>query len=253
MAGAKIPLDTPPYVASAWRSVHYGPVREAFVVEGLWGMHLYRYTADVLMDGVPMRIEPGYAGFTPPGARMDYRFETRSAHVFAHLRFPAEAVGTVELPYLFRVGSEFDTLWTRLEEIVPWRDERRASARAWDVLLALAEAAMRPEEDAPSAVVQALAFIESHLGEAISAADVAREACVSHNHLCRLFRDHLGEAPMATIRRRRVERARHLLTHTTMSVKEIARQVGIDDLQRFNKTVRLETGRAPRSLRRGSE
>lgn len=244
-----LPLETCPKVVHAWRSVHTGPSTQSFVVEGLWGMHLYRYAADVHMDGRPLRIAPGWAGFTPPGARMTYRFEGICTHVFAHLIWPDAAGPTTDLPFVFSAGDRFDGLWQRLEELITWRCERRADVRAWDVLWELADLARRPIGEVPEAIGRAMAFVEAHLGDPISAHEAARAACVSHNHLCRLFRAHLGETPMATIRRRRIERARHLLAHTTLPIKEIAAQVGLDDLQRFNKTVRRETGHSPRKIR----
>lgn len=250
---AALPLETSPRVVHAWRSVHPGPSTQTFVVPGLWGMHLYRYACDVTMDGEPLRIEPGHAGFTPPGAEMAYRFEGVCTHVFAHLEWPAQPGPTTPLPLLFPTGRRFEALWNRLEECVAWRGTRRADVRAWDVLLELADLAAAPKADTPDAVAAALAFIEAHLADPIGASDVARAACLSHNHLCRLFRTHLDESVMGAIRRRRVERARHLLIHTNLPVKAIAAQVGIDDLQRFNKTVRLETGRAPRDLRTPTE
>lgn len=251
---ASLPLESLPQVANAWRSVHVGPSTQAFVVEGFWGVHLYRYSADVWMDGQRLRVEPGMAGFTPPGAEMAYRFEGVCTHAFAHLAWPAEAEPSANLPLLFQTGASFESLWSRLEEIIPWRGERRADVRVWDVLLELADIARRPTDELPDAVTRALAFIEARLGEPISAEEAAQAACVSHNHLCRLFRTHLGQTPMAAIRSRRVDRARHLLVHTTMPIKAIAAQVGLDDLQRFNKTIRLETGRSPRAIReRGPE
>jgi AraC-like DNA-binding protein len=51
------------------------------------------------------------------------------------------------------------------------------------------------------------------------------------------------------VRRRRVERARHLLLHSGLSIKQVACEVGLPDLQLFNKTIRRAYGVAPRSLR----
>lgn len=247
---AEIPLEVCPKVVSAWRSVHTGPKPEAFVVEGLWGVHLYRYAADVEMDGQLLRIENGHAGFTPPGARMDYRFQGVCAHVFAHVFWPDDALPVTALPLMFPTGARFEALWSRLEEAIAFRGTPRCDVRVWDVVLELAEIAAAPRASAHEAVGRALAFIEAHLADPISAGDVADAAWVSHNHLCRLFQKHLGQTVMAAIRDRRVERARHLLAHTTLSIKEVAAQVGIDDLQRFNKTVRMETGLSPTRLRR---
>ncbi|RYG21837.1 hypothetical protein EON82_18175, partial [bacterium] len=126
VGSAAIPLETCPHVVHAWRSVHQGPRTESFVIEGLWGVHLYRYSAEVRMDGEPLAIEPGCAGFTPPGARMAYDFRGTSVHVFAHLAWPKEAGPCTPLPMMFATGSRFEALWARLEEAIAWRGSRRA-------------------------------------------------------------------------------------------------------------------------------
>jgi len=46
-----------------------------------------------------------------------------------------------------------------------------------------------------------------------------------------------------------MERALHLLKHTTMAVKTIAAEVGLPDLHFFNKTIRAATGLGPREYR----
>ena len=51
------------------------------------------------------------------------------------------------------------------------------------------------------------------------------------------------------IRQRRVERALHLLAHTTLTVKTIAGEVGLPDLHFFNKTIRAAAGLSPREYR----
>jgi transcriptional regulator GlxA family with amidase domain len=54
------------------------------------------------------------------------------------------------------------------------------------------------------------------------------------------------------IRQRRMARARHLLTATTMSIPAVAASVGITDLQAFNKACRRELGGSPRAVRAGA-
>ena len=44
-------------------------------------------------------------------------------------------------------------------------------------------------------------------------------------------------------------RAQHLLSQSTLPIKAIAEEVGIPDLQHFNKVVRRKLGGAPRRLR----
>jgi transcriptional regulator GlxA family with amidase domain len=78
---------------------------------------------------------------------------------------------------------------------------------------------------------------------------LAHEVGISHNHLTRLFRAATDQTVVEAIARRRMERARHLLQFSNMPVKEIAVQVGMPDLQHFNKAVRRHLGGAPTKVR----
>jgi len=247
-----IPTQARPKVAMAWRSVHGNSGAESFRVDGLWGMHLYRYSCEVRMDGVPLQIRPGMAGFTPPGARMDYRFSEPSVHVFAHLAWDADAVPDVNVPALFSVGADFELVWERLERVVGWRttDPLRAEIRAWDVLLSLARIANRAPETAQANLVNtALSYIEMHLSEGIRASDVADAMGVSRSHLNRLFLAQTGAPLSRAILDRRLDRALHLLRSTDMPVKAIAADLGYTDAQHLNKHVRAVTGKSPRESR----
>jgi transcriptional regulator GlxA family with amidase domain len=91
--------------------------------------------------------------------------------------------------------------------------------------------------------------IEVSLGSTVAIPTLASAAGVSHNHLIRLFRKHAGTTIADYVRRRRADRAMHLLTQTTLAPKAIASMVGLPDLQQFNKLVRRAFGRSPRQLR----
>lgn len=95
----------------------------------------------------------------------------------------------------------------------------------------------------------AVAYIEEHLAGPLTVPGIARVAGVSHTHLTRLFREDTGHTVVAHIRRRRMERARHLLIASTLAIPAIAATVGIPDLQAFNKTCRKELGASPRAVR----
>jgi len=53
----------------------------------------------------------------------------------------------------------------------------------------------------------------------------------------------------AYARHRRMERARHWLAVSDLPIAEVARRVGMDDLQRFNKAFRVVAGMSPRAWR----
>src|SRR5205085_2199281 len=76
-----------------------------------------------------------------------------------------------------------------------------------------------------------------------------RRIGVSHNHLTRLFQRHLGCGVAAFVRNRRVARAQALLQGTELPMRAIVAEVGVSDLQAFNKLIRRGTGLSPRAVR----
>jgi transcriptional regulator GlxA family with amidase domain len=136
------------------------------------------------------------------------------------------------------------------EEAIGWLPAQRlrAEVRLWDILWQLVSAQTRAGHPA---VAEAQRLIELRLGEVIYVTDLAKAAGLSQNHLTRLFAAQTGKTVAAYIRDRRVERAAHLLRHSTLPIKAIASEVGIPDLHLFNKSLRAAYGTAPRRLRRG--
>nr|WP_255672597.1 GH1 family beta-glucosidase [Glycomyces amatae] len=132
----------------------------------------------------------------------------------------------------------------------------RAAAEVWTVLWRLTEL---PPREAPAregthpAVAAALAHIEANLPRPLTVPDIAAAVGLSHNHLTRLFHAATGATVVAYLRRRRLERARHLLVHSTLSIAAVAAAVGVPDLQAFNKACRRELGASPRAVRAAGE
>jgi transcriptional regulator GlxA family with amidase domain len=94
-----------------------------------------------------------------------------------------------------------------------------------------------------------MSFIDVHLAEQLTVPQIAVATGISHTHLTRLFRARTGMTVIGYLRHRRIQRARDLLTHSTMSVPAVAASVGILDLHVFNKTCRAIAGASPRQLR----
>jgi AraC-like DNA-binding protein len=70
--------------------------------------------------------------------------------------------------------------------------------------------------------------------------------------MTRLFHAAVGKTIVGYVQERRAERARHLLAYTDLPIKTVAAQVGIEDLSRFNKTIRRWCGAPPRRVRETS-
>ncbi|MEE1787023.1 helix-turn-helix transcriptional regulator [Streptomyces sp. SP17BM10] len=247
-------LDEPPTLAAVGTGVH-GPAGhvDVFSLPDLWQLHLYGYHADLTVDGTPHSIRPGRISLVPPGCEVRYRYRGRSEHFYVHLRLGT--AGTPHrIPVIQSTGTELDRLTTGFRQaLAAWpRTPARATAEVWAALWRIAVLTPPGEPVTPTvhpAVAAATALIEARLAEPLTVPDIARAAGVSHNHLTRLFRAATGETVVGYIRARRMERARHFLCATTLSIPAIAASVGIPDLHAFNKTCRRELGASPRSIR----
>ncbi len=80
---------------------------------------------------------------------------------------------------------------------------------------------------------RAIAFVEENFARPIAIADVARAASCSPSRLNTLFRAHLGQSIHSHLHHVRMTRSAYLLTHSTMSIKEIADQTGFDNAKYF--------------------
>ncbi len=247
-----IGLEDPPRVANVGVGVHgMMGLRDVFELPDLWQFHLYGYVAELTVDGTTHAIRPGRVSLIPPGVRVEYRYRGRSEHLYAHFAAPRTGVQR-RVPVMQDAGAEARLLSTLLHRAVAADSAARAVASVWTALWHVAE--LGPQEGqgrGHAAVSAAVAHIESHLAGALAVPDIARAAGVSHNHLTRLFRAETGQTVVAYIRRRRLERARHLLRESTLSIPAVAASVGIADLQAFNKACRRELGGSPRAVRAG--
>ena len=92
-------------------------------------------------------------------------------------------------------------------------------------------------------------FIEAHLAENISLADLARECSLSVAQFARGFKHSTGIAPYQFLTERRIERARDLLLHTELSLADVAVCSGFADQSHFTKVFQHVLGASPGNFR----
>ncbi|MEU5042349.1 AraC family transcriptional regulator [Streptomyces griseorubiginosus] len=247
-------LDLPPRVENAGVGVHgsAGP-HEVFRLPRLWQLHLYGYSGTLGLGGTRHPIRPGHVSLVPPDTEVHFHYDSaRCEHLYAHFRLPGEGERR-RVPVMQDAGAEAGVLGGLLRQAVAagTQSKARAAAELWTVLwrtTGLTAAESRPGSRHP-ALRTAVAYIEEHLAGPLTVPAVARAAGVSHTHLTRLFREDTGRTVVAYIRRRRMDRARHLLVASTLAIPAVAATVGVPDLQAFNKACRKELGASPRAVR----
>jgi AraC family transcriptional regulator len=93
-------------------------------------------------------------------------------------------------------------------------------------------------------------YIDAHMAEPISLADLARTVRLSPFHFARAFKISFGMPPHRYHMRRRIEQAKAMLAMPDTSVTEIGVRVGFSDTSAFTAAFRRLTGLAPSVYRR---
>lgn len=98
---------------------------------------------------------------------------------------------------------------------------------------------------APAVLRRILAYIDEHLDQPLTLAQLAGEAALSEFHFARMFRTSVGVAPHQYVMRRRMDEALALLKHTTLPLTEIALRCGFHSSSHFSNRFRQLHGVTP--------
>ncbi|MGH7028575.1 bifunctional transcriptional activator/DNA repair enzyme AdaA [Brevundimonas sp.] len=102
-------------------------------------------------------------------------------------------------------------------------------------------------------ISRALGLIEAGALDEGDVDALAARLGVGERHLRRLFRQHLGAAPVSVAQTRRVLLAKALIHQTDLAMAEVALASGFGSVRRFNETFQGLYGRPPSALRRRAE
>ncbi|HEY8549516.1 MAG TPA: AraC family transcriptional regulator [Vicinamibacterales bacterium] len=103
----------------------------------------------------------------------------------------------------------------------------------------------------PAALARVIDYLEAHLADDVSVAELAAVAGLSPSHFSELFRNAIGEPPHRYHTRLRVQRARQLIESGT-SVSDAALEVGFFDQSHLTRHMRRLLGTRPGELRRAA-
>ena len=204
-----------------------------------------------------------------PGTFQDYSVEPtlqRWTLLWAHFRvrpgwldlldWPAMEPGMLRLslaghPLRDELREQFERVHARALATDPLRD--RLAMNALEGLLLLCEQA-NPNRGAHAAVDarirQTMDYIARHLDQKLTLDTLSEISGLSESRLGHRFREVVGLSPMAYVEQQRIERAKQLLTMTSLSVKEISRQVGYDTQFYFSLRFKRASSVSPTEFRR---
>lgn len=96
-----------------------------------------------------------------------------------------------------------------------------------------------------SYVIKSIEYISSNYSQPITINDIAAYVGLSRSHLFRSFQAVLNKSPKEYLSEYRIKQACYLLTHSTMSMTDIAEAVGFDNGLYFSKAFHRQMGLPP--------
>jgi AraC family transcriptional regulator len=97
---------------------------------------------------------------------------------------------------------------------------------------------------------QAIEYIQAHLNEEIKLASIAAQLGMSQYYFARLFKQSMHISPYQYVIQQRIDRVKHLLKTTSMSISEIAYQTGFSHQSQLTNQFRKTVGTTPINYRK---
>ncbi len=96
-------------------------------------------------------------------------------------------------------------------------------------------------------------YIQDNFHKSISLTDIANHTYRSIYYSSHVFKEAMGDSPMNSIIKLRIEKAKTLLMDFSLSVGEIASQIGYDDVHYFSNIFKKIVGISPTNYRKQLE
>ncbi|CAH1220698.1 MULTISPECIES: response regulator transcription factor [Paenibacillus] len=107
------------------------------------------------------------------------------------------------------------------------------------------------QDNVPPLIRQVQQWIDRHLSEDLSLQVIAGEVHLHPVYLSKLYKQSTGEGISDYIMRSRMDRAVHLLKHTSMKIYEVGQEVGYNNTPYFIQVFRKHYGLTPQDFRNG--
>jgi AraC-like DNA-binding protein len=114
----------------------------------------------------------------------------------------------------------------------------------------LVDALLGEEPQIPSRLASLLTAVETDLSKNWTVEIMAERVGVSGSRLHAIFQESLGKSPRAWLTDLRLEQVCRLLTHTELSIAELAYRSGYADQSALTRAMRKATGLTPAAYRR---
>lgn len=100
-------------------------------------------------------------------------------------------------------------------------------------------------------IERAKIIMNEHLLEGVTPEQIAERLNISYSWFRKIFKSYTGYAPAQYFQELKINRAKWLLTETTLSIKEIAFELNYNSSEHFFSIFKRKTGQTPTAYRNG--
>lgn len=235
---------------------------------------LYRVDGEMTVAGAPRAFAKDLRGklsFVPAGFSVEGWTRTEGSASFVLLMIDGAASGRVPIDLTqFAPRVEFEDQTLRLLMLrfqallddpsldVPGYAETLTQLLTFELTRAASSAPAKPIriKSSPSGLAATqlrliTEYIDRHLNEKISIADLAALVDLTRFHFIRAFTQAAGMTPLQFVIRRRIDRAREFLADPGASISDIAVRSGFGSPVQMTRAFRRVLGTTPSAIRRG--
>jgi len=252
---SSVQLKDPPRIFISEQNWHWiGKIPDYY---NIW--YAIQGEGQMKVDGATYPITAGDIFILAPGQHVDALHNCNNPiHNFAAHFVPVNARGVRVIPRelpLLRVQARDPTLLDVTARHIVRLGARPGTGSVmahwlYGLIWQAVDDARAPGLNPVDARIRELAeTLASNPARRITVDQLAAQAGLSRVHFSRRFRHITGETPSGYIIRRRIGRAKELMQHSPMSLKEIAATLGYDDVFFFSRQFKQETGHSPGAWR----
>ncbi len=214
-----------------------------------------------LVNGEPLESFAGALLLVAPGDEVSCVASEDSRQLFCHFQLLDWDYHSLVFPITeHRLPEEAALVPLFLREYEVFRTDGDAAPLASVLRLAALEVlrldpprlrafATANEAVMPPALTELLVYLNNHVSEPLTVRSMARRLNMDESYFCRYFTRYLRLSPSRYVARLRMETARTLLFQTSMSLQEIAEQVGYSSAFVLSKKFRSWYGKSPTKYR----
>ena len=168
---------------------------------------------------------------------------------YADFNYAQQAIKLGVVDYLLKPIDKEQLLQTVQKALHVHEQQRRIQTMQEMVDPKLFDVRERREQQGNTPIGEALAYIETHLGEPMTMRELADSLHLNSSYFSVLFKEQVGLNFSEYLMRKRVQRAKELLVQTTMPISEIAERVGYQTDKYFIKVFKSLEGLSPSKYR----